>query len=303
MTTHAPTDRLGLERAISPEELAKLVKKYGKKENIPAALLIGAGMTPKDARKLVKILLKPQQEIDDFFKTTKPALQDGMTIGFNLGRQQNAGPAVTVDQLFEIKAANKALESISLKAAKKALGTTTKDLEKLIMKNFKTGGGANDLAALISSEFEEDYLGRRSLLVARTEATGVLNEGTLQQMKEDDVESKWWRATLDGRQRPTHEAVMQETMNDPIPVNEEFEVGDSSGMCPGDQRLSIEERANCRCALVSGKFAAVRCRYYDLVFLRNHGSYERKLQQSVNVYFRRMTNRVLTRLKTADYPY
>ncbi len=264
--------------------------------------VVGGVVSKVQIRKMVGTVVNVQQEIKDFERLTSNVFADGLTVGFNLGREQNLAAALNVSQILDIPAARRALKKMTLKAATKALNTTQKDLAKLIAKSIRAGDGAKDLAAKISDKFELQYLGKRSLLVARTEGTGVLNSGTILQMQEDGTGKKKWRATLDDRVRETHAAVMAETMNDPIPVDEPFRVGDSEGMYPGDQSLSIEERANCRCALVNADFDAIRCRYYDRFFLREHGSYERKLQQAVMIYFRRMKERILSRIEDISLP-
>lgn len=253
--------------------------------------------------KKVAILVNVQQEIKDFVHVNKPTLGEGLTIGFNLGRNQIGGISVSAADLLDIPSARKVLDKISLKAATKSLGTTQDDLAKILKESIKKGDGAQKLAAAIGDKYDLEYLGRRSMTIARTEGTGVLNAGTFTQMEEDNMKMKKWRATLgDGRTRQTHLDAHQRYQNDPIPVDQLFQVGDSEGMYPADQRLHIKERAQCRCALVGADLDELRCRHYDRYFIREHGHYERKLQQSVRIYFKRMKDRIISRVDKVPLP-
>lgn len=251
----------------------------------------------------VKILLNIQEEIKDFMRLSKPTLADGLTIGFNLGRNQNGGIMITAADMLDIPAARKILNKVALKAATKSLGTTQNDLAKVLANSIKLGDSAQQLAVAIGDKYNLEYLGKRSMTIARTEGTGILNAGTQEQMKEDGMRRKKWRATLgDDRTRESHIEVHHSSHEDPIPVNEAFDVGQSSGMYPGDQQLDIKERAQCRCALVGADFDEIRCRYYDHLFIREHGTYERKLQQVVSIYFRRMQTRASSRTSKISLP-
>lgn len=88
----------------------------------------------------------------------------------------------------------------------------------------------------------------RRELIARTETTRAANAGAFHHFREWDVAAKRWHATLDGRQRPSHE-----TANGQVrPLDEPFDVGQSQLMYPGDSSLGadISEIADCRCGVL-----------------------------------------------------
>lgn len=293
-----PGDRFYIgtdQKFVGPKDMPVLASEIARYKNrLTVAKMVGTR---------VKVMVDVQKEIKDFVTISKPTMLDGLTIGFNIGRATAGGVSITAADLLDIPSARKVLDRISLKMATKSLATTQEDLAAVLSTSIKEGDGAKELAAAISDKFDLDYMGTRSLLVARTEGTGVLNAGTQEQMTEDGINYKWWVATLgDERTRQSHLAVHDSSHQDPVPVAVPFQVGESSGMYPGDQMLAIKERANCRCRLAYPDEGEVRCRHSNRFFLREHGSYERKLQSTVNVYFRRMKARLVSKIDAIPFP-
>lgn len=79
--------------------------------------------------------------------------------------------------------------------------------------------------------------------IARTELTAATNGGMLTGWRRDGFPFKQWRALHDGRTRHAHLDAHGQT----VPTEQEFEVGGYRAQYPGDPRLPIHLRINCRC--------------------------------------------------------
>jgi hypothetical protein len=89
----------------------------------------------------------------------------------------------------------------------------------------------------------------RSMLIARTESTGVANYGAFEALTAEGVATKVWISTGDSRTRPTHSAADGQETN----MQGTFAVGLARLRFPGDPSGPIGEIANCRCAMVGGE--------------------------------------------------
>lgn len=95
----------------------------------------------------------------------------------------------------------------------------------------------------------------RSETILRTEMQRAFNLATYsqQQASARDIEglTKSWMATADGRTRPTHLRAHMRYKNNPIPIDEPFQVGSARLMYPCDPNGPPEETINCRCRSVT----------------------------------------------------
>jgi hypothetical protein len=80
-------------------------------------------------------------------------------------------------------------------------------------------------------------------MIARTELTAATNGGMLLGWQRDGLPFKRWHSLHDERVRHAHLEADGQT----VPTEQEFEIGGHRAMYPGDPRLPIELRANCRC--------------------------------------------------------
>jgi hypothetical protein len=86
----------------------------------------------------------------------------------------------------------------------------------------------------------------KATFVANTELTAGVNGGLVAGMEAAGIAVKRWVSQRDGRVRPDHVATDGQT----VPVGQDFNVGGWPASAPGDPRLPIGERANCRCSVV-----------------------------------------------------
>jgi hypothetical protein len=90
----------------------------------------------------------------------------------------------------------------------------------------------------------------RAALIARTETVRLANAGTHALFANWQVAEKIWSASIDGKERATHNAANRQK----VAITEQFTVGGYKMQHPGDMSFGapIDEIANCRCALVPG---------------------------------------------------
>ena len=86
---------------------------------------------------------------------------------------------------------------------------------------------------------------RKADMFARTATTTAVNSGFESSFREAGLAAKSWITQRDDRVRDSHGAVDR----DVVPAGEEFMVGGYPARFPGDPRLPIEQRINCRCIL------------------------------------------------------
>lgn len=104
--------------------------------------------------------------------------------------------------------------------------------------------------ARIAEQLRTDTLSEaRAVSIGRTEAVAAANAGTLEGFRavSGPGAQKQWLATDDGRTRPTHSAADGQT----VPIGAPFEVGGALCEYPGDPRLPVAERVNCRCTFLT----------------------------------------------------
>lgn len=127
-------------------------------------------------------------------------------------------------------------------------------VNRLTMQSHTEGWGADELAEhvdeLLAAEGQARWKGRAQT-IARTEAVGAYNAGTLRgfQSYAAQVGGRWekaWIATEDNRTRPTHHKADGQR----APLNGHFAVGGFPALFPGDPELPAQEVINCRCSLL-----------------------------------------------------
>ncbi len=137
----------------------------------------------------------------------------------------------------------------ALKWAGEINETTYAMVDQTLSDALAEGAGVSEAAGMVADalDMERDY---RVTRVAQTEMLAALNEGSLEAYRENSqVEGKGWLPTRDQFTRETHLQagdIYNET--NPIPIGEDFQVGDATGPAPGQMSLP-EESCNCRCAI------------------------------------------------------
>ncbi len=137
----------------------------------------------------------------------------------------------------------------ALKWAKEINDTTFKDLDGVLDNALAEGLGIDETSRALAEKMDgaRDY---RTDRVAQTEIIAALNEGALEAYRENEqVAGKAWLATQDEYTRLSHTKAGEDYNElNPIPVDEDFEVGEGSGLSPG-QISDVGENCNCRCTI------------------------------------------------------
>lgn len=226
-------------------------------------------------------------EIESLSKVLKPFLFYGFRKGIEQGQQ-----TVSESDVFT-ESVKKALTEKSMQHASLVIGTTKDQLQKQFTEAFENGEGIQDVARRINALYGKT-MGPRSKLIARTELTGVINDGTLRTLVKEGYTQKEWSTAMDGRERETHAAANGQVVG----IYETFTIGSSRGQAPGDPDMDVSEIANCRCTLVGAGVPEDRKRKLNESFLRIHGSLEKKLVVQLHHEFDRQRRRVLSHFPT-----
>lgn len=130
--------------------------------------------------------------------------------------------------------------------------TTREDMRGILRDNVETGGSTRDLADAIAGYFKERAIGEgaaRAELAARTQTTGIVNDGLMIAAREAGGIKKVWIHGNPKEPRASHLAAQAKYMAAPIDVDEPFEIDGVEMQAPGDADAPIEETANCTCVV------------------------------------------------------
>jgi HK97 family phage portal protein len=148
------------------------------------------------------------------------------------------------------------MEGRAQRFATKVNETTWQEIQGTIAEGLQEGEGLTKIEARLTETFNKyvDEPGvaeklNRTEMIARTETVGAASGGSLEAWEQSGVVShKTWLAALDHRTRGTHIDAHKRYQPDPIPMKQDFVVGNGSG--PGPGLLGVpEEDINCRCSM------------------------------------------------------
>jgi len=126
---------------------------------------------------------------------------------------------------------------------------TTWERLKVEMNAGRAAGDDLDGLAARVEEVMGDRIRSSAEVIARTETLGALNGGALEAARASGVvKSKAWLGALDDRIRATHVTAHARYQASPIPLDEDFQVGEGRGPHPGAIGLP-EEDIQCRCSM------------------------------------------------------
>jgi SPP1 gp7 family putative phage head morphogenesis protein len=226
------------------------------------------------------------EERRDFKRTMLPFL----LLGFLSGAENTATKTDPNHLLTPWKRVE--LDSKSLVYAAATIRTTKKALAEEIDQAVQNGESVKQLASRIDDLFGSQ-MAYRSTRIARTQLTETINDGTLSALVTEGARFKQWSTVIDGRERPSHHAANGQTVG----INEPFRLDDgSAGMYPGADTLPVSQTANCRCVCVAADAPDTRKKVLGDLFLRTHGSLERKYVISLRRAFRAQRDRIISRL-------
>lgn len=130
--------------------------------------------------------------------------------------------------------------------------TTRDEIESKIAEGIEKGQSIKEVASNIE-EVADGMADYRAEMIARTETGNALASGSELSIRQTGEETgfamtKVWLSVCGSTSREWHcEADGQE-----VGVDETFEIGGEQARWPGDENLSVGNRANCQCGLTSG---------------------------------------------------
>lgn len=226
-----------------------------------------------------------RQEQEMLYRTLHPYAIAGFKQGVKQGKEQTGKRAVEDEFDYQVMAR---LRRKSLYHAALAIGTTKDELQLLLGTAIAEGQSVQQLAKAIDDYYALESR-RRSLVIARTELTDTINDGTLHAIQREGYARKEWSTVLDGREREAHHAANGQIVG----INESFIIGGEVAKHPGDDSLSPANRCNCRCTVLASGLPDDRKVAFGKMFLRAHGSLERTLFIGLRHEFDRQRRRVL----------
>jgi len=122
---------------------------------------------------------------------------------------------------------------------------TVEQVRGVLQEGIQEGWGVEKIARQLESS---DAISRvRARRIARTEIVSASNEGSMMGARSTRLNlKKIWIDTPDSRTRETH---IQAGSQQPVDIDEPFQVGGYDADYPGDLSLPAEEVVNCRCTV------------------------------------------------------
>jgi HK97 family phage portal protein len=234
-------------------------------ERVMGAMLKDLFMRQKDS--VLDRLKQPQRSIEDvvtspfdlaqwinaFKKGIIPVLRE-MLLSVGQEEIDDLGVALRFD--IDNPAVVQFMEGRAQRFATAVNETTWDSLQKSIAEGLQEGEGITKIEQRLTETFNSyvDEPGiaekmNRVEMIARTETVGASTGGSLEAWDQTGVVShKTWLAALDHRTRGTHIQAHKDYQAEPIPMKQDFVVGNGSG--PGPGMLGVaEEDINCRCTM------------------------------------------------------
>lgn len=138
------------------------------------------------------------------------------------------------------------------------INETTQDAFKDILGDaINEGATLEDLSESIAGYYRDNCIGAdkaRPMTAARTQTAGIVNQGRFMAAQNATGVEKGWLHGGSQEPRETHLAAQDKYLNDPIPIDQEFHLGNGV-TCdyPGDPSLGPEDSCNCSCMVVFSK--------------------------------------------------
>jgi HK97 family phage portal protein len=165
---------------------------------------------------------------------------------------QDAIDELSITMTFDISLPEVArfIERRAQRFAQRVNKTTWDALKTSLAEGLDAGEGLEKLEERVDTVMG-DRIRSSKEVIARTETVGAMNGGTLQGWKQSGiVEKKAWLCAMDGRERESHRIAHERYQNEPIDLEDDFEVGAGRGPAPGQIGIADED-IQCRCSMVA----------------------------------------------------
>lgn len=187
----------------------------------------------------VSVVMDWPKEALQLIERVTPYIYQSMVEGLDIGEALAPMPDVDMDLLKSMVKANSAERA---KRMYHVTETMAKRVSKVVSDGIQNGEAVDSIADKLRREY--NIAGNRANMIARTESTGAVNDGSLLYYDQVGVKQIEWVTAHDENVRPSHVECEQEG---PKRIGQTF----SNGLrYPGDPLGSVAEVASCRCSLV-----------------------------------------------------
>ena len=129
--------------------------------------------------------------------------------------------------------------------------TTERQLRDLIRTAFIEGDTTTQLGDRLADYYHNNVgeAKARPMTAARTQTTGIVNDGRMLAAREAGGLLKGWLHGGSSQARDAHLAAQARYLEHPIPLDDKFEVNGYQADAPGSTELPVGEVANCTCTV------------------------------------------------------
>jgi HK97 family phage portal protein len=203
----------------------------------------GKGVTRAVDDKLLKAILSERFEAEQISQVFQPIYKSMLSKAM-----EGAYQSISLDEVIDADAIQAAANAEVVNMTRQTQATTNKAVAETLQAGFQQGATLPEIQANLVNQFA--FSPARAMIIARTEATRVSNQGAADAYRKADAlgvkVQKQWLSSRDALVRDSH---IKLDSSEPIPVGAEFASGGGSADVPGGFGIGAED-INCRCTIV-----------------------------------------------------
>jgi HK97 family phage portal protein len=203
----------------------------------------GKGVTRAVDDKLLKAIMRDTFEAEQISQVFQPIYKAMLSKAMD-----GAYKSIGMDEVINADAIQAAANDSVTVMTRQTQATSNKAVAETLQAGFQQGATLPEIQANLVNQFA--FSPGRAMIIARTEATRVSNQGAADAYRQADAlgvkVQKQWLSSRDDLVRDTH---IELDSGEPIPVGALFESGGGSADVPGGFGNGAED-INCRCTIV-----------------------------------------------------
>ena len=203
----------------------------------------GKGVTRAVDDKLLKAIMRDTFEAEQISQVFQPIYKAMLSKAMD-GAYQSIG----MDEVINADAIQAAANDAVTVMTRQTQATSNKAVAETLQAGFQQGATLPEIQANLVNQFA--FSPGRAMIIARTEATRVSNQGAADAYRKADAlgvkVQKQWLSSRDALVRDSH---IELDASDPIPPGAQFASGGGSADVPGGFGIGAED-INCRCTIV-----------------------------------------------------
>lgn len=231
--------------------LARIEQSQSKRTDSAENIQRAGTLDPKN----IGFIFPIEEENKQLLARMTPLWTEHMKDGWNffnneMSIEPQANPFEVDDPMIQ-----KAIERRQIQGSK-VNETTQEDLKKIIADSFETGDTTSQMGDRIASWYNDNCIGENSarpMAAARTQTSGIVNEGRMMAAEEVGGLKKAWLHGNPAEARDSHLEAQRRYLDNPIPLDQKFKVGPYECDQPGSTELPVGEVVNCTCMVIFTK--------------------------------------------------